>query len=95
MAEAGGKEERLSAKAWGAVEQARAAVGLLTSKPVAGITVAQYAAQYGLPQSTASEQLRRMVREGMMAATRARLGYPARICVCYLPVKRSNRKRGS
>lgn len=79
-----------------AIEQARAAVGYLKEeRPKDSITVAEYMEQYGLPQSTASEQLRRMVREGVMAATRVRLGYPARICVCYSPVKRRNRKRGS
>lgn len=73
---------------WEAIRAARAEVGLLDTAAPVGVTVRQYAQKYGLPYVSAGQQLRRMVEQGLLVATRVRAGYPARVLVCYSPARK-------
>lgn len=53
---------------WAMVDAAREKIGLVTvlERPEGGITIPEYAERYGVPKTTAAQQLNRMVDEGVM-----------------------------
>jgi hypothetical protein len=59
---------------WAAVDSARAAVSASTERPPNGFTLSDYAARYGIPDTTAKDQLKRLLRVNKLLVKKCVIG---------------------